>query len=205
MLSALDLPAIPADTLPDLPPELSKRIVVGLRALSVFLFDQCRRMNKDSDATPEQRRIAKENVPWDKVPDPPAFTASFRALVLAALGEREEDQVDLNGITNKKRKAESDLPSSRPTARQATAATAAGSAAEVKPAETVVTKSSAARPMEDGSAGPLEDVEVRTTTSETKAVRIVRAVNGKIIREVRTSVALFPFGSCMLSIDLTIC
>lgn len=70
-----------------LPASVNPRILRGLKRLSDFLIDQTNRFAKTSQASPERKRIARENVPWDKVKDPVATARELRLCVLRGLGE----------------------------------------------------------------------------------------------------------------------
>lgn len=70
-----------------LPLDLSPRVLEGLKTLSAFLIEQTTRLDKAAPVTNERRRIARENVPWEVVPDPVSLAIEFRTVVLRALGE----------------------------------------------------------------------------------------------------------------------
>lgn len=72
----------------DRPAELrSPRVLQGLKQLSSFLIQQTTRFARGAQVSAERKRIARENVPWSKVPDPVALSREFRKVVLRALGE----------------------------------------------------------------------------------------------------------------------
>ncbi|GAA5871428.1 hypothetical protein JCM16303_000751 [Sporobolomyces ruberrimus] len=83
-LSTMSLP--PSPTSP-LPATLSPRVLEGLFALSSFLINQTTRFLKSPSISAERRRIARENVPWNKVADPVTLSREFRKNVLRALGK----------------------------------------------------------------------------------------------------------------------
>lgn len=70
-----------------LPPTLSSRVLEGLFALSSFLINQTTRFIKSPTVSAERRKIARENVPWNKVVDPVKLSREFRKNVLRALGK----------------------------------------------------------------------------------------------------------------------
>ncbi|GAA5993296.1 hypothetical protein JCM10908_001418 [Rhodotorula pacifica] len=78
------------DTPPDSrPAELrSPRVLEGLKQLSSFLIQQTTRFARGAQVSAERKRIARENVPWQKVPDPVALSREFRKVVLRAMGEK---------------------------------------------------------------------------------------------------------------------
>lgn len=70
------------------PAELrSPRVLQGLKQLSSFLIQQTTRFARGAQVSAERKRIARENVPWSKVPDPVSLSREFRKVVLRALGE----------------------------------------------------------------------------------------------------------------------
>lgn len=70
------------------PAELrSPRVLQGLKQLSSFLIQQTTRFARGAQVSAERKRIARENVPWAKVPDPVSLSREFRKVVLRALGE----------------------------------------------------------------------------------------------------------------------
>jgi len=192
----------------NLPDQVTPRILDGLKALSIFLLEQTRRIDEKSEASPEQRKWARDHVPWDEMPKPAELAVQFRSLVLQALGRTEEEDRRMPAevaspalVPSRKRKQSSEPPSTaskHARIKNFTAASPARSkpggslsaggingAAEVMAPNTVVSQARMGRPLEDDSIGDEEEVEVKTTTSETKLVRIVRAA-GKVIRETRT-------------------
>lgn len=71
-----------------LPADLrSPRVLAGLKDLSSFLIEQTTRFAKGANVSNERRKIARENVPWTKVPDPVTLSREFRKVVLKARGE----------------------------------------------------------------------------------------------------------------------
>lgn len=64
------------------------RVLVGLKELSVFLLDQVGSWAKDTKASNERKRIARENVPWDWVKEPKTLAEDLAKLVGEALGEK---------------------------------------------------------------------------------------------------------------------
>ncbi|GAA5935515.1 [Histone H3]-lysine-36 demethylase [Sporobolomyces koalae] len=79
--------ALPATAESPLPPTISPRVLEGLLALSTFLIEQTTRFLKSPLVSVERRRIARENVPWAKVPDPVTLTRELRKNVLRAMGK----------------------------------------------------------------------------------------------------------------------
>ena len=65
----------------------SPRVLQGLKQLSSFLIQQTTRFARGAQVSAERKRIARENVPWSKVPDPVSLSREFRKVVLRALGE----------------------------------------------------------------------------------------------------------------------
>ncbi|BGP25559.1 JmjC domain-containing histone demethylation protein 1 [Rhodotorula toruloides] len=65
----------------------SPRVFAGLKDLSSFLIEQTTRFAKGANVSNERRKIARENVPWSKVPDPVFLSREFRKAVLKARGE----------------------------------------------------------------------------------------------------------------------
>lgn len=78
-----------------LPLGVTPSILQGLKTLTTFLVDQVSRFAKNAPVSPERRRIARENVPWETVAEPAKLARELRALVLAALRE----EVDLECST----------------------------------------------------------------------------------------------------------
>ncbi|KAM0789651.1 hypothetical protein ACM66B_000453 [Microbotryomycetes sp. NB124-2] len=74
-----------------LPIDINGRVLEGLKELSEFLIEQSGRVMKTAPVSAERRRIARENVPWDVVPDPIALSRQLRMLVLQARGEPIDD------------------------------------------------------------------------------------------------------------------
>jgi len=92
------LPLPPSQTSP-LPPTISPRVLEGLFALSSFLINQTTRFLKSPTISLERRRIARENVPWNKVSDPVKLSREFRKNVLRAMGrELDEDCFKPHGV-----------------------------------------------------------------------------------------------------------
>ncbi|GAA5909279.1 [Histone H3]-lysine-36 demethylase [Sporobolomyces salmoneus] len=154
-LSRMTLPPTPDSPLPA---TLSPRVLEGLFALSAFLINQTTRFLKSPSISAERRRIARENVPWNKVADPVTLTRDFRKMVLRAMGKEfdadcfkphavEEDDGattpavvnGANGVLNGKkgaikRKGTEDLsPPAPKTARIKLASTAAGNVGSPPP------------------------------------------------------------------------
>jgi hypothetical protein len=142
--SATDSPpastAEPAQS--SLPLDLSPRVLQGLESLGAFLIHQSRRLTKpaagsaDADEfSSEQRRVARENVPWDVVPDPTKLARDLYVLARRALGRRgPEDYSELPPDPTKL----------RPTATAATA-TAAATASSGKKRKASTSSGSEAR------------------------------------------------------------
>ncbi|GAA6007354.1 [Histone H3]-lysine-36 demethylase [Rhodotorula paludigena] len=79
----------PADQ--PLPLSLSaRRVLDGLKELSSFLIEQTTRFAKGANVSAERRRIARENIPWNKIPDPVTLSRDFRKAVLKARGEEAD-------------------------------------------------------------------------------------------------------------------
>ncbi|GAA6040064.1 hypothetical protein JCM8097_004762 [Rhodosporidiobolus ruineniae] len=89
-------PLFQAQTLPPtpdkpLPPSLgAPRVLTGLRQLSSFLIEQTQRFAKGAQVSPERRRLARENIPWNKIADPVTLSREFRKVVLKACGEEPD-------------------------------------------------------------------------------------------------------------------
>ncbi|GAA6024700.1 hypothetical protein JCM10207_009224 [Rhodosporidiobolus poonsookiae] len=80
---------------PQLPPSLgSPRVLIGLKHLSTFLIEQTQRFSKNSPCSAERKRLARENIPWGKIPDPVQLSREFRRVVLQARGEDVEKDVE---------------------------------------------------------------------------------------------------------------
>lgn len=71
----------------ELPRDMSTRVLNGLRRLAEFLIDQAARFAKGTQANEARRKIARDNVPWDIVPDPASTARELRRAVLTRLGE----------------------------------------------------------------------------------------------------------------------
>jgi len=80
----MTLPPTPSSPLPI---TLCPRVLEGLFALSSFLINQTTRFLKSPTISPERRRIARENVPWNKVADPVGLTREFRKNIMRAMGK----------------------------------------------------------------------------------------------------------------------
>jgi hypothetical protein len=187
-------------------PDLTPRILAGLKFLSLFLLDQAGRFDPANKvATADEKRIAKGNLP-EVITDPIGTAKRFRATVLACLSEEEPPpaQAQLftaNGVPMiaKKRKASSPVVTAAAGAKFKNFEAAPASkrarvdqTSEVTERREPVTtegKATLARPVPDGvedGDGPEEEVEVKTLTSETRVTRVVRNANGKVVRERRT-------------------
>ncbi|GAA5916341.1 hypothetical protein JCM6882_000857, partial [Rhodosporidiobolus microsporus] len=71
-----------------LPADLaSPRVLEGLKQLSSFLIEQTTRFAKGANVSAERRRLARENIPSSKIPDPVSLSREFRKEVLKAKGE----------------------------------------------------------------------------------------------------------------------
>ncbi|GAA5936996.1 hypothetical protein JCM3775_001921 [Rhodotorula graminis] len=68
-------------------PLRAPRVLEGLKELSSFLIEQTTRLAKGAQVSAERRRLAKENIPHKKVPDPVWLSRELRKVVLQALGE----------------------------------------------------------------------------------------------------------------------
>lgn len=73
-----------------LPLGVTPSILQGLKTLSTFLIDQVSRFAKHAPVSPECRRIARENVPWETIAEPAKLARELRGLLLAALGEEAD-------------------------------------------------------------------------------------------------------------------
>ncbi|GAA5994805.1 hypothetical protein JCM5350_001883 [Sporobolomyces pararoseus] len=108
-LSKMTLPPTPEAPLP---PTVSSRVLEGLLALSSFLINQTTRFLKSLTISAERRRIARENVPWNKVADPVGLSRELRKNTLRAMGKEfdsecfkphvveEEDGTTISSATN---------------------------------------------------------------------------------------------------------
>ncbi|GAA5912839.1 hypothetical protein JCM8208_006441 [Rhodotorula glutinis] len=97
------------------------RVLDGLKELSSFLIEQTTRLAKGAQVSAERRRLAKENIPHKKVPDPVSLSRELRKVVLQARGEPLDNEcflphvayvdesVDLAPATGNKRKADAPL------------------------------------------------------------------------------------------------
>jgi hypothetical protein len=74
-----------------MPVDLSPRVLRGIDSLGSFLIHQSRRLSKSpknpDEFSPEQRRVARENVPWDVVSEPAKLARDLLVLARRALGE----------------------------------------------------------------------------------------------------------------------
>ena len=91
-LTGLPKGTLPSDHPPKLasplPDDLTNRVLHGLRPLAAFLIEQARRLHKDSDESAERKKSARENVPWDEVPDPRGLaSALYEAVTVAVRGK----------------------------------------------------------------------------------------------------------------------
>ncbi|KAH8917589.1 Clavaminate synthase-like protein [Atractiella rhizophila] len=83
-----------------LPADINVRVLKGLKHLARFLFEQVRRLDgkKATDVSANERRIARESVPHDKLEEetmsPADFVQHFKDLVVDALGD-DDDGDDL--------------------------------------------------------------------------------------------------------------
>jgi hypothetical protein len=199
-LSKLNLPDTPnAATKLDLPPHLSRRVLQGLKALSVKMIDQAGRAThtwRDKEGiTPEQRKTARNNIPWDQISDPDGLATSFRKMVLAALGETEEDQRTsaVSAVVPKKRKAVEEH-TARIKKLNSPSVAAPKNKTVVAPAIVTETESEERtagllpRPVEDGmEPGKPEPCQVVTKTKTTRSVQVVEAK--KVIQVTRVVVS----------------
>ncbi|GAA5971134.1 hypothetical protein JCM3765_004702 [Sporobolomyces pararoseus] len=88
-LSRMTLPPTPEAPLP---PSLSPRVLEGLLALSSFLINQTTRFLKSPTVSAERRRIARENVPWNKVADPVGLSRELRKNTFRAMGKEFDSE-----------------------------------------------------------------------------------------------------------------
>lgn len=63
------------------------RVLDGLQELSSFLIEQTTRLAKGAQVSGERRRLARENIPAKKIPDPVWLSRELRKVVLKARGE----------------------------------------------------------------------------------------------------------------------
>ncbi|GAA5856498.1 hypothetical protein JCM9279_005470 [Rhodotorula babjevae] len=68
-------------------PLRAPRVLDGLKELSSFLIEQTTRIAKGAQVSAERRRLAKENIPHKKVPDPVGLSRELRKVVIEARGE----------------------------------------------------------------------------------------------------------------------
>lgn len=208
--------AIPSNQKPEalaeerLPQDVPPRVLQGLKALSVFLQGQARRLVKSDpeEFTFEQRRIAKENVPNEAIKSPIEHVKLFRALILRILGEADDAPTPVpalqlsssNGAATptssqaeRKRKAASDHasrskpfqgPSTNPTSGKPGPAKGPESKQDVN---TSVTHEVLRRPPREGSTeeGPEELAEIRIQTTVQEVSRIARGKD-RVLQETRT-------------------
>lgn len=87
------------------PIDLGARVLRGLKELAGFLGGQCARFAKGSEEAAGRQKVARENVPWDIVPDPEGTVRGLRRGVMRGLGE-EADAACLGGTEVAKVKAE---------------------------------------------------------------------------------------------------
>ena len=216
------LTGLPEGTLPSdhppklvapLPDDLTNRVLHGLRPLASFLIEQARRLHKDSDESAERKKSARENVPWDEVPDPRGLaSALYEAVAVAVRGKpplpSPTTTTTANGAAaangsngaasgSKKRKT----PGAGPTFRNFAAApekkaktdhrpeSLAPDAVERTAPSTVITTERLVRPVvpgaeDDGAAVDYEPVEAEVRTT-TQENRVVRLLRDEQGRLVR--------------------
>lgn len=191
-----------------LPQDVPPRVLQGLKALSVFLQGQARRLVKTDteEFTFDQRRIAKENVPTDAIKSPVEHVKLFRALILRILGESEDEPTPVPALQNSTRAAQSQSDrkrkstSAHPTRTKSfqgpsgSAATANGVPARSstgpeskQDVNTVVTHEVLRRPPPEGSTeeGPEELAEIRVQTTVQEVSRFARGKD-RVMHETRT-------------------
>lgn len=195
---------LPEERLPqDVPP----RVLQGLKSLSVFLLAQARRLDKQGDPpefTPEQRRIAKENVPSEAIKHPIEHARLFRALILRIRGEVEEapptpaPSSSQASAADRKRKGSADHPTrsksfqgaskDTPPPASATSTTSSNGAPGTN-TTTEIYHEVLRPPPPDGSSEeqPEELAEVRLTTTLSEVTRNVRGKE-RVISETRTKI-----------------
>ena len=71
----------------DWPIDLGPRVLRGLKELAAFLIEQVARFAKGSTETVGRQKVARDNVPWDIVPDPAETASGLRRKVMRVLGE----------------------------------------------------------------------------------------------------------------------
>lgn len=198
------------DPLPEerLPQDVPPRVLQGLKSLSVFLLAQARRLDKQGDPpefTPEQRRIAKENVPSDAIKHPIEHARLFRALILRIRGEVEEappapvpSSTSQASAADRKRKGSADHAArsksfqgaSKDTPPPANAAsTSSSNGAPGSNTTTEIYHEVLRPPPPEGSSEqqPEELAEVRLTTTLSEVTRNVRGKE-RVISETRTKI-----------------
>jgi hypothetical protein len=199
-LSKLNLSDTPnAATKLELPPHLSRRVLQGLKALSVKMIDQAGRAThtwRDKEGiTPEQRKTARNNIPWDQISDPEAMATSFRKMVLLALGETEEDQrTPVSAVVPKKRKTVEEHTPRLKKLNSPSIAAAAKTKTVVAPARVTETETEERtagllpRPVEEGmEPGKPEPCQIVIKTKTTRSVHVVEAK--KVIQVTRVVVS----------------
>lgn len=215
-LTGLPKGKLPSDHPPrivsPLPEALTTRVLQGLRPLSSFLIEQARRLHKDSTESAERRKSARENVPWDEVPDPRGLASALFEAVAVCLRGREPSApapttngtvAPASSSSSKKRKT----PGAGPVFRNFAAAPEKKAKTDHRPTSlapdvsertgpsTVTTTELHARPsLPDHDLGDEDEAdeakpvpaEVRRTTQETRLVRLLRDEQGRVVRETRT-------------------
>ncbi|BGP49253.1 JmjC domain-containing histone demethylation protein 1 [Rhodotorula kratochvilovae] len=68
------------------------RVLDGLKELSSFLIEQTTRLARGAQVSAERRRLARENIPAKKIPDPVGLSREFRKAVLKARGEPFDEE-----------------------------------------------------------------------------------------------------------------
>lgn len=165
-----------------MPHDMPRRVLQGLKSLARFLKEQARRLDKHSDASPDQKKAAREALPAAWISDPSTFAGQFRRSVMAALNETEEDQVDEAEEMARLKHAQrrQDSPASSPAKKRKVQPSHKPATTQSETKEVVTTQERRPLPRDDGTFGPEQDVEVQTTTTiQTSETRVKGA--GKII------------------------
>lgn len=200
--------------------DLSKRVLRGLKDLTVFLLDQTGRFAKGTEASAERKKIARENVPWDYVPEPLPLVKRFRKEVVRALGEPEEvgwgiiievpkvkvatpshkRKVDVleganeqaNGKSKSKNASKSASPLAALKVKTAKAPVSRNEGTIISRLVTPVVSSLNITPRFDPSSPKVAPVraEVRTTESTTEVVRRIVEEDGVVVLETRRVVTM---------------
>ena len=198
-------------------PLRAPRVLDGLKELSSFLIEQTTRLAKGAQVSAERRRLAKENIPHKKVPDPVGLSRELRKVVLQVRGEPLDAECflphvayvdephDAAAAAGSKRKADSPLELDanaalaalsraskvrRPSASSSTAAPSSGyPGAGAFPAYMSPSPSSGgAGPGGDGEIIGRQNVPVQTATrTEERIDPRGSAKNGALQSEVRES------------------